>query len=967
MVLSIYYHTVRLCFDTTGVVADLYYRNAIDALVGPACPYALDPVARLANYWNIPVITGLGDGGMFKNKTNYPTLTRLAYCQCRLRKVLGSVFEEFQWTDVAIVYDVNDVHSEVLGSTLKVGLQQQNIYPYMFPYYGKDHPDFKAILQEVAMVTRVIVLVAPGESVRTFMLSAFDLGYISNGEFVFFDILLFPFPGEYWGDHDWMRGDTRDSDARKAYEAMFRVSLQVPTSDEWRNFTNEVKWRAKNVYNFSFHGEEVNFFIGAFHDAVLLYGIALNESLTNVSSVRDGYTLTRTMWDRTFQGVTGSVIIDDNGDRDTSYSILDLDPETGEFQVIANFFGDRQWYNPVPAKSVHWSGGRTGPPLNTPVCGFQGNNPECHRNDISSTLVYVIAAISTILVVILAGTIIILRHLKKERELQNMTWMIKYDDINFHADGYSMSVGSMRSYATSSVSLRSSQLNTDLTGTQYLAGFATYRGTPVSVRMVRQKKVDVSRQVLKELQQVRSMTHENLARLVGVGVEPNKVCIVHEFCSKGCIEDILENDNIKMDISFKISILKDIAAGMSFIQSSCLRYHGYLTSKCCMVDSRFVVKISDYGLPTLYRNARISHYGQELWVAPEHLRGGGHSAKGDVFSFAIIIVEVLSRANPYDAYRTVMDVQEIVDMIKARDEPLFRPIVPKDRGPPVLIDLLERCWAEVPEDRPDFHSITRSLRKIMGAKHTNFVDMLLQRMEKYATNLEDIVEERTKQLLLEKKRSEELLHQILPRSVARDLIQGRQVLPESFSSVSIYFSDLVDFTSLCSKLTALQVIDVLNEVYTLFDNIIDKYNVYKVETIGDAYMVASGLPIRNGSQHVSEICRMALDLLGQISTHQLNNVVDKVKLRIGIHTGPCVTGVVGLKMPRYCLFGDTVNTASRMESTGAPSKIHISDVTKKAVDSTGMFTVECRGEISIKGKGIMTTYWLLEEASNSTC
>ncbi|XP_021340700.1 atrial natriuretic peptide receptor 1-like [Mizuhopecten yessoensis] len=516
------------------MVADLYYRYNIDALLGPACPYALDPVARLANYWNIPVITGLGDGGMFKNKTSYPTLTRLAYCQCRLRKVLGSVFEEFHWTDVAIVYDINDVHSEVLGSTLKVGLQKQKIYPYMFPYYGKDDPDFTAIMKEVAMVTRVIVLVTPGDSVRKFMLSALDLGFIASGEFVFFDIHLFPFPGKYWGNHDWQRGDSRDQDARKAYEAMFRISLQVPTSAEWMNFTEEVKLKAWQMYNFSFHDEEVNFFIGAFHDAVLLYGMALNESLNNIdhSIIKDGYTFTRSMWNRTFQGVTGSVIIDDNGDRETSYSILDLDPNTGEFHVIANFFGDRQWYNPVPTKTVHWAGDRTVPPLNTPKCGFQGDNQECFKNDYSTKLTYVIAAISTILFIILSAAIILFRHLKKERDLQNMAWMIRYDDINFHADGYSMSVGSVPSYIDSSMSQRSSRFNADLAGIQWLAGFATYMGSPVSVTMVRQKKLDLTRNVLKELQQVRSMPHENLTRLIGVGVEPNKICIVHEFCMR---------------------------------------------------------------------------------------------------------------------------------------------------------------------------------------------------------------------------------------------------------------------------------------------------------------------------------------------------------------------------------------------------------------------------------------------------
>ena len=98
--------------------------------------------------------TGLGDGGIFKNKTDYPTLTRLAYCQCRLRKVFGSVFEEFGWIDIAIIYDVHDVHSDVLGSTLKAGLQKQNIFPKMFPYYGRENHDFAGILNVVKQVSR---------------------------------------------------------------------------------------------------------------------------------------------------------------------------------------------------------------------------------------------------------------------------------------------------------------------------------------------------------------------------------------------------------------------------------------------------------------------------------------------------------------------------------------------------------------------------------------------------------------------------------------------------------------------------------------------------------------------------------------------------------------------------------------------------------------------------------------------
>ncbi|XP_076308329.1 atrial natriuretic peptide receptor 1-like [Tachypleus tridentatus] len=124
-------------------------------------------------------------------------------------------------------------------------------------------------------------------------------------------------------------------------------------------------------------------------------------------------------------------------------------------------------------------------------------------------------------------------------------------------------------------------------------------------------------------------------------------------------------------------------------------------------------------------------------------------------------------------------------------------------------------------------------------------------------------------------------------------------------------------------------------------------------------MVVSGLPIRNGNEHVNEIARMSLSLLHAIDRFKIRHRPDKkVQLRIGIHSGPCAAGVVGLKMPRYCLFGDTVNTASRMESNGAAMRVHVSHHTKTMLDEFGTFILSLRGDTEIKGKGIIRTYWL---------
>nr|XP_023012209.1 atrial natriuretic peptide receptor 1-like [Leptinotarsa decemlineata] len=278
---------------------------------------------------------------------------------------------------------------------------------------------------------------------------------------------------------------------------------------------------------------------------------------------------------------------------------------------------------------------------------------------------------------------------------------------------------------------------------------------------------------------------------------------------------------------------------------------------------------------------------------------------------------------------------------------------------------MEKSWNDNPEDRPSFDTIRLNLRNIMKGYCENLIDDLLRRMEQYANNLEVLVSEKTEELSQEKRRSEELLYQVLPRPVAQQLMLGELVQPEQFECVTIYFSDIVGFTALCAKSTPMQVVDFLNDLYSTFDRIIGFYDVYKVETIGDAYMVVSGLPERNGDNHAKEIGLLALAILDALKSFTIQHNPDyQLRMRIGIHSGPVCAGIVGQKMPHYCLFGDTVNTASRMESTGLPLKIHVSEAAKQMFDKFGTFHLELRGEVELKGKGFVTTYWLLRSTED---
>ncbi|RUS68928.1 hypothetical protein EGW08_023310 [Elysia chlorotica] len=197
------------------------------------------------------------------------------------------------------------------------------------------------------------------------------------------------------------------------------------------------------------------------------------------------------------------------------------------------------------------------------------------------------------------------------------------------------------------------------------------------------------------------------------------------------------------------------------------------------------------------------------------------------------------------------------------------------------------------------------------------------------------------------------------------MVSGVKVEAESFPNVTIFFSDIVGFTSICGRCSPQEVLDFLNELYTNFDIVLNSYNVYKVETIGDAYMVAGGIP-EPTPDHAQQIAFLALHLLSVSASVKAPYVTQKgertqrnLRLRIGLNSGPVVAGIVGEKMPRYCLYGNTVNIASRMESNGKALRVHMSRETTQELEAIGGFDISYRGMISVKGKDMpVPTYWL---------
>lgn len=242
------------------------------------------------------------------------------------------------------------------------------------------------------------------------------------------------------------------------------------------------------------------------------------------------------------------------------------------------------------------------------------------------------------------------------------------------------------------------------------------------------------------------------------------------------------------------------------------------------------------------------------------------------------------------------------------------------------------------------------------------IALVIHRLRQTSKELELRVIERTaqlremnQQLSNEKEKSERLLLNILPEPIAEKLKEGQSSIADGFASATILFADIVNFTQLSERIPPNELVRLLNEIFSSFDCLTEQFGLEKIKTIGDAYMVASGLPTPR-ADHAQAIAEMAIAMrkaLAQFNTRHRQNC----NLRIGINTGPVVAGVIGTKKFIYDLWGDTVNLASRMESHGIPGEIQVTPSTYECLCND--YILKPRGPIEIKGKGQMITYLLV--------
>uniref|UniRef100_A0ABM5EJC1 Guanylate cyclase n=1 Tax=Pogona vitticeps TaxID=103695 RepID=A0ABM5EJC1_9SAUR len=973
------------CQTSKALVGFVNSERYASGFVGPVNPATCEAAGLLGKAWNKPIFSW----ACLTDDAEVERFGTFARPLPQASAVLYTVLKYFRWAHVAVITSEQDFWVEA-GQGLAESLRNFGL-PVTVVTTMENEPDgARDALRRIQRTydVRVIVMcmhsvLLGGEEQRTLLEKAEELR-MTDGTYVFipYDTLTYSMP--YQKEAYTMLDDSIK--LRLAYDAVLTITIDSPERSFRQAFREA---QEKREIPGHLDADKVHPLFGTLFNSIYFLAKAV-ESTRKAGKWVMGTSIAENTKDFELEGFSQPLSADEYGDASVPYVILDSDGK-----------GNRLW----PTYRVDIAGGTlryAGHSVHWPHSSTPDSDSSCWFDSVTICTGGVGAGfvIFLFLLVILlaAGGAALAYYLR--RKFQHAQLMkgpnkivLTMDDLTFINTGSSKkrmneSRPSLLGKSVSDMkSLKSVAAHPENTNVAVAEGddkqkasshlplllllfnsqglIAALQGDWVWLKKFPgEKHTEIKPATKTAFCKLRDLRHENVNLFLGFFHDCGIFAIVSEHCTRGSLEDLIHNEDMKLDWMFKSSLLLDLIKGVKYLHLHNFP-HGRLKSRNCVVDGRFVLKVTDHGYNELLEAQKVAREPQKpeerLWTAPELLRDPAQERKGtirgDVYSISIIMQEVICRAPPFCMLD--MSPEEIIQKVE-KPPPLCRPSVSIDQAPMECIQLMKQCWSEQPEKRPNINQIFDQFKNINKGRKTNIIDSMLRMLEQYSSNLEDLIRERTEELEVEKQKTDKLLTQMLPPSVAEALKTGAPVEPEYFEEVTLYFSDIVGFTTISAMSEPIEVVDLLNDLYTLFDAIIGSHDVYKVETIGDAYMVASGLPKRNGNRHAGEIANMSLDILSAVGTFRMRHMPEvPVRIRIGLHSGPCVAGVVGLTMPRYCLFGDTVNTASRMESTGLPYRIHVNIRTVEILHSLKEgFKLDIRGKTELKGKGIEDTYWL---------
>ncbi|XP_015281516.1 PREDICTED: retinal guanylyl cyclase 2, partial [Gekko japonicus] len=878
------------CQTCRGLAGFAGYERLSSAFVGPLNPGYCGTASLLGKTWKKAIFSWT----CFNYKRDRPNCPpSLVGTLPSPADVLVAVLKYFNWAHVGIISSQGDFWLDT-ANQLAVTLRNQGLLVQLVTAIddGDSRAEGTWARIQAAGDIKVLILCMPsalvgGEDQAALLTQAQEMG-LADGRYTFvpYDTLLYSLP---YRNHSYFLLD-KDRVFREAYDAVLTITLESGEQTFYEAF-GAAKKRGEIATDLE--PQQVTPLFGTIYDAIYLVAKALDKAHRPGASELSGMTLAEHVKNLDFVGFGRRVQVDSEGKVLANYVILDTDGK-GSYLSPTYLLVTSSGLVQSLGRTIHFP--RGGLPPTESSCWFDPGVLCIRGTDPPIVVTVLLPPLFLLLLGICLAYLIRRSAFYRQIAQGSKKLLLSLDDLTFvnaklsrmrlTLDNLSQSKSHSegRSLRSATCSMKSAAV------THETSNVAIYEGDWVWLKKPQcATPGDLRLPPTSWLRKMKDLRHENLNSFLGLLSDGSLSAILMEFCSRGSLEDLLQNTDLKLDWMFKSSLLMDLIKGMKYLQRQGI-LHGRLKSRNCLVDGRFVLKITDYGYSEFLaaqQPLNIQPPAEELlWTAPELLRDPGMFPKGtlkaDVYSFAIVVQEVVLRGPPYCTSQ--VSAEEILRKLK-KSPPLFRPNVPLDSAPLECIQLMKQCWAEVPDRRPSFDEIFEQFKTINKGKKTNIVDSMLRMLEEYSSNLEDLIRERTEELEIEKLKTEKLLTQMLPPTVAETLKTGATVEPEYFDEVTIYFSDIIGFTTISALSEPIEVVDLLNDLYTLFDAVISHHDVYKVETIGDAYMVASGLPERNGQRHAAEMANMALDILSAVGSFTVKHLPGvPIRIRMGLHS-----------------------------------------------------------------------------------
>ncbi|XP_055333914.1 receptor-type guanylate cyclase gcy-3-like [Paramacrobiotus metropolitanus] len=679
--------------------------------------------------------------------------------------------------------------------------------------------------------------------------------------------------------------------------------------------------------------------------------------------------------------------IDSDGRRRTDITVSFFDSNGNRMPLLQKFGKTGELLDVTLL--LTWANNATFPPPNEPLCGYLNQSRLCQSRlcltpgDNRLALLSSSSTMVTVVVGVLIATVYTVSR-TKQRLLFDPWWQI-------HLQKKSLSATASRFHGFATVQKQrvpesvSQESSVHLFATQNTQSFCSavvfgsYKNKPVMgwkvcsrSRTINFDDISSNKKLLFLLRQINKTEYINICQFLGLTItESSKdmhwISAVMESPSRGPLPDIFDSW-VSRNVALASSLILDYLEAVQYVHSSFLQFHGRISVLTCWVDRHFTLKLAHCASERLRQNLQAAcgdltttMCQNAIWE-PVYWSSSGSTVVSDsksmqsvdIYSSGLVLYDILTMGNFFDKVRILAEGAGIQNLCSISDMINF-PSVPD------FEDILRLCTNLDKNQRPNIKTLCVMLADIspilaVRKQKISLIDKICAGLEDYSANLERQVAVRTHELEEEMNKCDAIINQILPGSVAKQLRVGEKLLPEFYDCVTIMFTDLHGFGDFIKIQQPQTTIDLISSTEAHIDKLSMECEVYKVEAVMDSFMLASGLPERIGKNHIERIATFALKLL---DSHPHLAFLLNLQLKIGIHSGPCAAGLMGSKRPRYCLFGDTVNVASRMCSHGLPNHIHLSPESQLLLEQFEQFSVESRGRQAIKGKYEMTTYWLL--------